>query len=309
MKYKDYYQIMGVERDASATLIKQAYRKLAHQYHPDLSKDSMAKEKFQEVGEAYAVLKDNEKRQAYDQLEQPSPGAEFAPPPGWAGRFDPREGVMDDVDLTDLLTAFARAGRAKGGHRLSATRGQDVESVVKISLEQLHRAGEIEVRVHIAQFDDHGVPHRVLRTFRVAVPVGAAHGQRLRLAAKGEPGMNGGPPGDLYVELAVEPHRLYRVSGRDLYLILPLAPWESVLGGTVRVPTLDGPVEVAVAPGTIGGRQLRLAGRGLRSADGSNGSLFAVVQIAVPAKVGEAERALYQQLAAASQFNPRADIL
>ena len=212
---------------------------------------------------------------------------------------------MADVDLADLLAAFARTGQGNGARTRSPARGQDFESEARVSLEQLHGGGDIEVRAYLPQLDEQGIPHRVLRTFRVALPVGAAHGQRLRLGGKGAPGLHGGPPGNLYVELILEPHRLFRVDGRDLHLDLPLAPWEAVLGAAVRVPTLDGPVELTIAPGTVAGRRLRLGGRGLRRADGSSGALFAVVQITVPTKVGDAERALYAQLATLSEFNPR----
>lgn len=306
MKYKDYYETMGVARTASAAEIKQAYRKLAHQYHPDVSKDALGKEKFQEIGEAYAVLKDPEKRLAYDQLGTAPAGAEFSPPPGWQHGGGAHGAAFDDVDLGDLFAAFGRSARGGQARRPSAARGQDLEITAAVSLEQIHGGGEIEVRAQLPEVDEHGVPHRVSRTFRITVPVGAADGQRLRLAGKGGPGLHGGPAGDLYVALALTPHPLYRVSGRDLYMDLPLAPWEAVLGAVIRVPTLDGPVELNVKPGATGGQQLRLAKRGLRAADGSAGALHAVIVIAVPSTVSDAERALYQQLAAASEFQPRA---
>ncbi|MDM5180055.1 DnaJ C-terminal domain-containing protein [Massilia sp. DJPM01] len=305
MKFKDYYQTMGVERTASAGEIKQAYRKLAHQYHPDVTKDALGKEKFQEIGEAYAVLKDPEKRLAYDQLGKAPAGADFAPPPGWQHDVDPNGSGFDDVDFGDLFAAFGRSARGGAPRRPSPARGQDVEITAPVSLEQLHGGGDIEVRANLPEIDAHGIPHRVSRTFRVALPVGAADGQRLRLAGKGGPGTQGGPAGDLYVALALTPHPLYRTSGRDLYMDLPLAPWEAVLGASIRVPTLDGPVELNVKAGSTGGQQLRLAKRGLRAADGSIGALHAVILIKTPSSVNEAERALYQQLAEVSDFQAR----
>lgn len=305
VKFKDYYQTMGVERTASAAEIKQAYRKLAHQFHPDISKDALSKEKFQEIGEAYAVLKDPEKRLAYDQLGKAPAGAEFTPPPGWQSQTGPGRGGYDDVDLGDLFAAFGRSAGGARPRKPAQIKGQDIEMTAAVSLEQLHGAGEIEVRGSFPEVDAHGLPHRVTRTFRIAVPPGAADGQRLRLAGKGAPGRHGGPPGDLYVALALTPHPLYRVSGRDLVMDLPLAPWEAVLGAVIRVPTLDGPVDLNVKPGATGGQQLRLAGRGLRSADGSTGALRAVIVIKVPAKVSDAERALYQQLADLSDYQAR----
>ncbi|HEX9173326.1 MAG TPA: DnaJ C-terminal domain-containing protein [Telluria sp.] len=305
MKFKDYYQILGVERTASAGDIKQAYRKLARQFHPDISKDPRGKERFQEIGEAYAVLKDPEKRQDYDQLGKPQPGQDFSPPPGWRNNADGGQASHDDVDLADLFAAFGGASRGRQARRPAAARGRDFEVSAAVSLEQLHRGGEIEVRAQIPELDAHGVPHRISRTFRITVPAGAVDGQRLRLGAKGGAGSRGGAPGDLYVALALTPHPLYRISGHDLYMDLPLAPWEAVLGAVIRVPTLDGPVELSVKPGATAGQQLRLARRGLRGGDGSSGALHAVIVITVPAAVSEAERALYRQLADASDFEPR----
>jgi curved DNA-binding protein len=305
VKFKDYYQTMGVARTASASEIKQAYRKLAHQYHPDVSKDALGKEKFQEIGEAYAVLKDPEKRLAYDQLGTAAAGADVRPPPGWQRQADPGGAGFDDVDLGDLFAAFGRSGRGGQSRRAVPMRGEDFEIAAPVSLEQIHRGGEIEVRASVPDIDEQGLPRRASRTFRVVVPLGAADGARLRLAGKGGPGVNGGPAGDLYVALALSAHPLYRVSGRDLYMDLPLAPWEAVLGAVIRVPTLDGPVELNVKAGASSAQQLRLAGRGLRAADGSAGALFAVVVIVVPSTVTEAERTLYQQLAQASSFSPR----
>ena len=305
MKFKDYYQTMGVARTASAAEIKQTYRKLAHQFHPDISKDPLGKEKFQQIGEAYAVLKDPEKRLAYDQLGQEKAGAEFAPPPGWQQNFDAKGGGFDDVDLGDLFAAFGRSGRSGNPRATAPSRGRDFEITAAVSFEQIHQGGEIEVRAEMPEVDFDGVLRRVNRTFRIIVPIGASDGQRLRLAGKGGPGLHGGPAGDLYVALTLATHPLYRHIGRDLYMDLPLAPWEAVLGAVIQVPTLEGPVELSVKAGSTGGQQLRLAKRGLRAADGSVGALYAVLVIKVPLTVNDAERALYQQLAAISEFKPR----
>jgi curved DNA-binding protein len=305
VKFKDYYQIMGVERDASAADIKQAYRKLAHQFHPDISTDPLGKERFQEIGEAYAVLKDAEKRLAYDQLGKQPAGQEFSPPPGWQDGFSGPGASYDDVDLADLFAAFGRSDRGRRPHAPQAARGQDYEIGAAVSLEQLHRGGEIDVHAQIPAFDAHGLPHRVGRTFRITVPAGSADGQRLRLGGKGGAGTHGGTPGDLYVSLALKTHPLYRISGRDLTMDLPLAPWEAVLGAVIRLPTLDGPVELTVKPGATVGQQLRLAKRGLRGSDGVSGALLAVIVVTVPSSVSPAERALYQQLADLSSFSPR----
>jgi curved DNA-binding protein len=305
VKFKDYYEVMGVDRSASNSEIKQAYRKLAHQFHPDISTDPLGKERFQEIGEAYAVLKDPEKREAYDDLGKRQAGQDFSPPPGWQGNSGAGAANYDDVDLADLFAAFGRSGRGGKARAPLAARGQDFDISAAVSLEQIYHGGEIEVRAQIPELDAHGLPHRSSRTFRITVPAGAVDGQRFRLGAKGGPGTHGGPPGDLYVALALTPHRLYRVEGRDLTMDLPLAPWEAVLGAVIRVPTLDGPVELTVKPGSTAGQQLRLAKRGLRSADGGKGALHAVIVITVPVSVSQAEQALYRQLAEASDFDPR----
>jgi curved DNA-binding protein len=306
MKFKDYYQTLGIERSATADDIKQAYRKLAHQYHPDISKDPKGEEKFKEIAEAYATLKDPEKRKEYDSLGRRPAGESFTPPPDWQQHFGAGASAFDDVDLADILSAFATGrhgkGHARGNFPMS---GKDYEVRVPVSLEQIFNGGEADVNVELPESDQHGLIHRVPRTFRVTIPKGAADGQRLRLPGKGGQGHSGGKPGDLYVVLALQPHSLFKISGRDLYIDLPLASWEAVLGATVEVPTLAGPVELSIKPGTNAGKRLRLAKRGLPAPDGSVGDLYAAVQIDVPKTVSQRERELYDQLAAASNFNPR----
>ncbi|RXZ38522.1 molecular chaperone DnaJ [Oxalobacteraceae bacterium CAVE-383] len=316
MKYKDYYETLGVDRTASLNEIKKAYRKLAHKYHPDVSKDPKGEEKFKEIAEAYATLKDPEKREEYDNLGRHPAGESFTPPPEWQQQYGAGASMFDDVDLSDILNAFrsggaggraGAAGRGAGrGRAHFAMPGEDYSVTVPVSLEKIHHGGETDVSLELPEYDANGLPHRVARTFRVTIPKGAAEGQRLRLAGKGGPGMDGGRAGDLYIVLEIAPHPLYRVSGSDLYLDLMLAPWEAVLGATVEIPTLDGNVEMRVKAGTPAGQRLRLAKRGLHTANGAAGHLYAIVQIVVPTDVTPQERALYQQLAAASAFKPRA---
>lgn len=307
MKFKDYYKILGLERDATIDQIKQAYRKLAHKFHPDISKDPEGEAKFKEVGEAYATLKDPEKRAEYDKLGTREAGAEFEPPRDWQEQFNQSGGAFGDVDLADLLAAMA-ASRHGGGHSRTrrAQPGQDYEVPVPITLEQIYQGAETDVSVGLPEYDEQGLLHRVPRTFRVQIPKGAADGQKLRLAGKGGQGMHGGKPGDLYVVMHLIPHPLYRVSGKDLYMDLPLAPWEAVLGASVKVPTLGGVVELKIAAGTMAGRKLRLAKRGLPTSGAEIGDLFAVVRIEVPKHVTDRERELFEQLGAASKFDPRA---
>ena len=305
MKYKDYYKVLGVERTASADEIKKAYRKLAHKFHPDVSKEKNAKEKFQELGEAYETLKDAEKRAAYDQLGSGfQPGQDFRPPPDWEQQFGGHGGAgpssFDDVDLADLFAGLS--GRRRGGR--FPMPGQDFEVAAPITLEQAAHGTEVELNLAVTEHDEQGVPRRVPLTLKVRVPKGATEGQRLRIPGKGGKGFDGGRDGDLYLNISLTPHRLFRASGHDLYVDLPLAPWEAVLGASVEVPTLDGAVRLKVPAGTKAGQQLRLSKRGLPKREGE-GDLYAVVQITVPAAPSARERELFQQLANESKFEPR----
>lgn len=306
MKYKDYYQALGVERNASADDIKKAYRKLAHKYHPDVSKEPNAKEKFQEVGEAYETLKNPEKRAAYDQLGSGyRPGEDFRPPPGWRKEFGDGQFSFDEMDLADLFAGLSegRRGGARGGK--FPIPGQDYEVEARITLEQAARGTEIDVNLAVPEFDENGFMRRVPHTFKARIAKGASEGQRLRLPGKGGKGLNGGRDGDLYLNITLLPHALFRPNGHDLYVDLPLAPWEAVLGAAVEVPTLDGAVRLKVPEGTRSGQQLRLSRRGLPKPREGAGDLYAVVQIVLPAELSEHERALFKQLADGSKFNPR----
>ncbi len=319
MKYTDYYAALGVDRKATQAEIKQAYRKLAHKYHPDISKDAEGESKFKDIAEAYRVLKDEEKRAEYDQLGVHRAGEEFSP--RGAGhsphsqQFDDADASFADVDMADLMAAFAAArkgggqsgGRGEGFSRQAWPQdGQDFETEEPVTLEQMHAGAEIDVSVSLPELDAQGMLHRVPRTFRVKVPKGAQDGQRLRLPGKGGAGMHGGRQGDLYVVIRVIPHPLYRVDGKELYMDLPLAPWEAMLGASVQIPTLGGTVEMNIPAGTVNGRRLRLAKRGLPGADGSMGDLYAVVRIEVPKEITPQQRELEEQLAKLSTFNPRA---
>jgi curved DNA-binding protein len=306
MKFKDYYSALGVERSATVGEIKQAYRKLAHKYHPDISKDPAGEEKFKDIAEAYATLRDAEKRAAYDQLGSHKAGENVEPPYAWQQGFADGGTSFGDVDMADILAAFAASRQGGGaGSRVRPSRGEDYEVNAPITLEQIYDGGETDVRLSMPEYDEHGKLHRVPRTFRVRLPKGAEDGQRLRLSGKGGQGRDGGKHGDLYVVMKLIPHPLYRVSGKDLYLDLPLTPWEAVLGTTVQVPTLGGKVELSIPAATAANRQFRLVKRGLPSAAGESGNLYAVIRIEVPKAATARERALFEQLAAESSFNPR----
>ena len=303
MKYKDYYKILGVARGASEDEIKKAYRKLARKYHPDVSKEPNAKEKFQEVSEAYETLHDKEKRAAYDSLGSGfRQGQDFRPPPDWFDRFGAGQSEdLGGVDLSDLfesLGAFGRAGsfgRGRGGRRgpTMAFPGEDYEVPVRLTLEEAFHGTEREVQLEAG------------RHFTARIPKGATDGQRLRLRGKGGPGANGGPPGDLYLQISLMPHPLFRVSGHDLDLEVPLAPWEAALGAQIEIPTMEGHVTMKVPPGSKGGQKLRLAGKGLPKPGSGAGDLYAVLSIAVPSTLTEQEKRLFEELRSVSRFNPR----
>jgi curved DNA-binding protein len=313
VKYKDYYAALGVARDASADDIKKAYRKLAQKFHPDVSKDPAGEEKFKEVAEAYQTLKDAQKRAAYDQLGSAfKPGQDFSPPPGWENHF--RDGAarpggfsFDDVDLSDLFAGFsarARQGeRARGNLRMA---GADYEMTVPLSLEDALRGTQVDLNVTLPEYGADGVPRHVPKTLKARIPKGATHGLRLRLRGQGGKGRNGGRDGDLYLTIELRPHPLFRPSEHDIYIDLPLAPWEAALGATVEVPTLEGAVNLKVPAGTTAGRKLRLAKKGLPKPGGGEGDLYAIVQIVNPTELGARERELFKELSEVSRFDPRA---
>lgn len=303
MKYKDYYAILGVDRGAKPDDIKKAYRKLARKYHPDVSKEPDAEEKFKEMAEAYETLKDPEKRAAYDQLGRHAPGQDFQPPPDWGQQFAGARTMFDDIDFADLFAGLS--GRHRGGGASAFASGRDYEATVRLTFDQAFHGTEIELELSVLESDGQGGVRRVPRHIKVRIPKGVNDGQQLRIPGKGGKGVEGGRDGNLYLDIVVEAHPLYRVSGQDISIDLPLAPWEAVLGTTVRLPTPAGAVSLKVPPGTRAGQQLRLAGRGLARA-GAQGNLHAIVQIVVPSVVDERERALFKQLAEASNFNPRA---
>lgn len=306
MKYKDYYEILGVGRDADTAAITTAYRRLARKYHPDVSKEAGAEERFKEVAEAYQTLKDADKRAAYDQLGTHAPGQEFEPPPDWRSQHAEAPFSAEELDLSELF-AHLRRGRRAGGRADGPVplAGEDYEVSVSLSVEQAYRGTELQLQLQMPEYGADGVLQRVPHTLKVRVPKGASDGQRLRLGGKGGKGYNGGRNGDLYLNITLHPHALFRPDGYDLYLDLPLAPWEAVLGANVEVPTPGGMVRLKVPAGTHAGQRLRLPRRGLPRPRDSEGDLYAIVQIVVPTMPGEAERALYGQLAAASTFDPR----
>jgi curved DNA-binding protein len=298
VEYKDYYDVLGVLRDASQDEIRQAYRKLAREYHPDLNEDPDAEERFKELGEAYEVLSDPEKRGRYDRLGAQWRAQENASDGGDFEDFFAGQGFNRDMgaefgdgvfsDFFEQLFGDGRAPRASG-----PLRGRDREAVLELSFEDALTG----VGRRLSLGDGHSVA--------VNIPAGVREGQRIRVAGHGAPGRDGGPAGDLYLLVRFKPDARFRRQGDDLQVDLHVAPWEAALGATVPIPTLTGNAQVRVPAGSSSGRRLRLRGRGLPRGDGERGDLYGVVQITLPKQLSEQERELFEQLASVSEFNPR----
>ncbi|MEA2331994.1 MAG: curved DNA-binding protein [Thermoleophilaceae bacterium] len=308
--YKDYYEVLGVPRDASADDIRAAYRRLARQYHPDVNKEPEAEDRFKEISEAYEVLRDPEKREQYDRLGANwKAGQDVSGTSGFGGGFGGGpDGGFRDVrvdfggggfgggDFSDFFEGIFGGrgrGRASGGFEGFSSRGSDQETTLELSLEEAARGG----RRRITLADG--------RDYEVNIPPGVRDGQRIRLAGEGARGPGGGPPGDLMLRVRLRPHPQFDVDGRDLEVELPVTPWEATLGATVEVPTLNGTARVRVPPGSSCGRRLRLRGEGLPDPGGSPGDLYATVEIEVPKQLSDEERELWERLAGTSSFDPR----
>jgi curved DNA-binding protein len=317
VEYKDYYRIMGVDRDASQDEIKRAYRKLARKYHPDVSSEPDAEERFQEVQEAYEVLKDPEKRAAYDRLGQNwREGQGFEPPPGWDEGFEFTGGGFTGGDagaFSDFFESlFGRGsayGHAHGGGGFGGFgglhgRGQDHFARVEITLEEAYQGSQHPVKLQAPATDARGRVQTRERTLNVRIPAGVTEGQQIRLSGQGGEGMGQGGRGDLYLEIAIRPHPLFRPERRDVHLDLPIAPWEAALGETVTVPTLGGDVEMRIPAGARSGQRLRLRGRGLPGSPA--GDQYLHLQVVVPQARNDADRRLYEQMREQMDFDPRA---
>ncbi|RLB06522.1 MAG: J domain-containing protein [Deltaproteobacteria bacterium] len=323
VKYKDYYEILGVPRNATQEEIHAAYRKLARKYHPDVNKSPDAEEKFKEIGEAYEVLKDPEKRKKYDQLGANwKAGQDFTPPPGWEVHFDfwgPGEETGETswrtTDFSDFFeTLFgggfkrtrARSGRTGGPFTGTWVQdGQDQEAKITITLEDAYRGGTKTIMLQTPKIDENGNVTMETKSYEVKIPPGVTAGQKIRLSGQGQPGTGGGRPGDLYLVVDIAPHPYYRLEGRDIYYKLKVTPWEAALGAQVDVPTPGGFVSVRIPPGTSSGKKLRLRGKGLPNPKGKPGDFYVEVEIAVPEKLTSREKELFEELKKHSTFNPR----
>lgn len=309
MQYKDYYTTLGIKRDASQSDIKKAYRRLARKYHPDVSKESDAEERFKEVGEAYAVLKDPEKRVAYDQLgSQWKPGEQFRPPPDWNAGYEYSGGYSGaDADaFSDFFeTLFGAQGRAstKGPSTRFHPHVQDTHAKILINLEDAYQGATrtLSLRHPILDSSGHVAFHE--RHLNVNIPKGVYAGQHIRLKGQGDAGMDSGQPGDLYLEISFNPHSIYVVKEKDVYLDLPVTPWEAVLGDQIMVPTPLGKMKMKIPPSSTHGRQMRLKGKGIPAK--VPGDFYVNLQIVVPSADTPEAREAYETLKRVAGFNPR----
>jgi len=312
MDFKDYYKVLGVERSAGDDEIKKAFRKLARKHHPDVNKAAGAAARMQDLNEAYDVLRDPQKRAAYDQVGQGRQGGqEFHPPPGWDAGFEFSGGPQGAADFTghsdffeSLFGAAGRGGAHRGGPAMRS-RGQDHHAKVVIPLEDAFRGTTRTLTLHSPELTASGHVKLRERQLSVNIPKGIRAGQQIRLAGQGTPGLGGEPAGDLYLEVQFEPHPRYRVDGRDLYVTLPVAPWEAALGAAVPVLTPDGRLEMNVPAGSQTGRKLRLKGRGIPGSP--PGDLYVVLEVVLPPAQSDQARALYRQMATDLAFDPRQD--
>lgn len=311
MDYKDYYKIIGVDKTATQDEIKRSYRKLARKYHPDVSKESNAEERFKEIGEAYEVLKDPEKRAAYDQLGANwKAGQGFDPPPDWDAGFEFTGGGYTDGGTDDYSDFFeslfghgARTGRRHAGFH---ARGEDHHAKVLIDLEDAFQGASHKITLQASELDKQGHLVSKQRTLNVKIPKGVKQGQRIRLAGQGSPGLGDASAGDLYLEIAFKPHAIYRVDGRDVYLDLPVTPWEAALGATVRIPTPTGLNDLKIAKGTPSGRKLRLKAQGIPGKP--PGDLYVIPQITLPPADTDAAIELYRKMEQELAYNPRSQL-
>ena len=310
MEYKDYYKILGVSRDATQDQIKQAYRKVARKFHPDVSKESDAEAKFKDIGEAYEVLRDPEKRAAYDKFGANwREGQNFEPPPHWDAGFEFRGAGYtgghgsEFSDFFESLFGQNQSGRQRS--HVFRMQGEDQHAKIVISLRDAFQGARRAITLTRPMVDVDGRVTTTPHTLHVAIPKGIIEGQRIRLEGQGLPGYGGSPPGDLYLEIAFQEDPLFHAEKRDIHLILPVAPWEAALGATVAVPTLSGPVQLKIPAGSQGGKKLRLKGKGLCTAN-QRGDQIVTLQIVVPEAKTDTERDLYRTMAAQMPFNPRA---
>ena len=314
MKFRDYYETLGVARDATAEDIKKAFRRRARKFHPDVSKEPDAEQRMKEVNEAYTVLSDPEKRAAYDQLGKGfQPGQDFRPPPDWDAGFEfsgPGFSPGQAADFSDFFAElFGRMGSARGGPhahgRHFQARGEDHHAKVVLDVEDTFTGATRQLSLRVPKLDPQGRVQLETRTLNVRIPKGVCEGQVIRLAGQGTPGAGGGPPGDLLLEVHFRPHDRLRAEGRDLHLSLRVAPWEAALGAVLPVDLPDGQVKVRLPAGAQSGGQLRVRGRGIPG--NPPGDLVIALQVVLPPADTPKARELYETMARELAFDPRRD--
>ncbi|UZJ60006.1 curved DNA-binding protein [Pseudomonas sp. KU26590] len=317
MDFKDYYKILGVEPTADEKTIKTAYRKLARKYHPDVSKEPGAEDKFKEASEAYEALSDPEKRAEYDEIRKYGSQGRFQPPPGWQGRGGAGAGAgqgygagdFENGDFSDFFSSiFGNRGGQQGGRAQSpGRRGQDVEMELAVFLEETLSTESKQISFNVPQHSASGQRMAdITKTLNVKIPAGVTDGERIRLKGQGAPGVGGGEKGDLYLIIRLAPHPMFDVEGHDLIITVPIAPWEAALGTKVAVPTLTGKINLTLRPDSQNGQRLRVKGNGLLNKQGQRGDLYAQLKIVMPKSTDEATKALWEKLAEQAAFDPRA---
>lgn len=311
MEYRDYYEILGVDRNATQDAIKQAYRRLARKYHPDVSKETDAEKKFKDLGEAYEVLKDPEKRAAYDKFGNNwQNGQDFKPPPNWDAGFEFKGAGYtggSDHDYSDFFESlFGRSGYSDGGpqRRTFRMKGEHQHAKIIIRLADAYHGSRQNITLSRATIDESGHVTTKPHNLQVSIPKGILEGQRIRLEGQGMPGVGGAPAGDLYLEITFAEDPIFHAQKRDIHMDLPITPWEAALGATITVPTLGGKVQLKIPPGSQGGKKLRLKGRGLSTAT-QKGDQIVNLRIVVPDAQTDEQKKLYRKMAEIMEINPR----
>lgn len=319
VKFQDYYEILGISREATQKEIQTAYRKLARKYHPDINKSSEAEEKFKQINEANEVLKDPEKRKMYDQLGHNwKNGQEFTPPSGWDRRSNFGGGGSefhfsggDFGDFSDFFSSIFGNGGYEGfsngrstGRRNRVSKGEDLEAEINITLEEAYHGGNKNIQMQVTERGADGRVSQSLKDYSVKIPKGITDGKKIRLRGQGNPGIGGGPAGDLYLKVHLLTHKNFEIKDSDLITAVHLTPWEAVLGTKVAVNTLDGKIKMNIPAGTQGEQRFRLRGKGMPKGN-TSGDLFVVAKIVVPKTVTDEERELLELWAKKSSFNPR----
>lgn len=326
VKYQDYYQILGVSREATQKEIQAAFRKAARKYHPDVNKSPEAEEKFKMINEAYEVLKDPEKRKLYDQLGSSwKAGQDFKTPPGWeytynkagtggrtSGFYYTTGSDFGGFDFSDFfkeifgggMGGFEGFSSGTGQARSWSQKGEDRETDLTITLEEAYHGTTKSIQLQVIEEQPDGQLKRSLKHYDLKIPKGTLDGNRVRLKGQGNPGIGGGPPGDLYLKVHIAPHKIFKVDGADLITEIKLTPWEAILGAKVDIPTMDGKVQMNIPAGTQGDQRFRLRGKGISKKSGT-GDLYVVVKIAIPKNLTPQEKELVERLAQLSSFQPR----